>query len=129
MGSEAGRVSSGAGRNRPSRVLQRMLLDESPLVHAQNARWQVQLLDITVIVRDDHDRHPRARQSRQKLEVEDASVLGVLLGRPLVEQQKRASLQERDDERQALALATRQLERVELAISQACLVEQTKFRE
>src|SRR5262249_4063936 len=111
----------------PPSPLDRTLLHNSPLVHANPARRQVELVEVAIIVGNHHDGRPGLHQVRQELVIEFAPEFGILLGRPFVEQQNRTLFEQADDECEPPALAARKVERTELAVSQTGLVGQTEL--
>ena len=89
----------------------------------------MQLVEIAVVVGNDHDGGARPHHVRQQFVIEFAAKFGVLLGGPFVENHDRAFLQHADDQRQAAALATGQIERAELAVGERGLVGEAKLRQ
>src|SRR5262245_22468073 len=111
----------------PPSLLDRTLLHNSPLVHANPARRQVKLVEVAIVVGNHHDSRSGLHQVRQEFVIEFAPKFGILLGRPSVEQQNRALFEKADDEGEPPALTARQVERTELAVSQPGLVGKTKL--
>src|SRR5262249_13711350 len=103
--------------------------DETTFVHPQPTRGQMQLVEVAVIVRNYHHRFSGLLQRRQQFVVELPPKIRILVGGPFVQQQDRTRLQQAHDQRDALALAARQIEVAELAFGQAGLVEQSKLRQ
>src|SRR5262249_42942763 len=69
---------------------------------------------VIVVAGDDHRLAPVPKRG-EDLEIEDLPKLGILVGRPLVEEVDRAALQIGVEESQPLALALREIERREPA--------------
>src|SRR5262245_47376228 len=96
-----------------------MLLDYSAFVHANSTRRQVELVEIAVIVRNNHHRGPGAHQLGQKLVVEFAPEFRILFRRPLIQQEDRPFLEQAHDKREPPALPAREVEGTELSFGQA----------
>ena len=96
-----------------------MLLDYSAFVHADSARRQVELVEVAVIMGNDHHRCPSPHQLGQKLVVEFAPEFRILFRRPLIQQEDWALLEQAHNERKASALPAREVERTELSFCQA----------
>ena len=106
-----------------------MLLDETAFIHAKPAGGQMQLVEIAVVVRYHHHRLAGLLQRRQQLVVELAPKIRILVGGPFVQQQDRTLLQQAHDQREALALAAREVEGAKLAVGEARLVAQPELRQ
>src|ERR1700687_994848 len=131
------RVVSGSGvaphranRDTPSSAaLHRTPPDKTAIGHAKLASGQIQLGEMAVVVRYHHHRRAGLLQLRQQLVVELVPEVWILVGGPFVQQQDRTLLQQAHDERDALALAAREIERAKLAVFEARLVAQTELRQ
>src|SRR4029450_7336893 len=111
----------------PPSPLDRTLLHNSPLVHANPARGQRKLVEVAIVVGNHHDSRSGLHQVRQEFVIELAPKFGILLGRPFVEQQNRTFFEKADNEGEPPALPARQVERTELAISEPGLVGKTEL--
>src|SRR4029077_16139714 len=76
---------------------------------------------------DRHDGGAASHQLRQQFVVEFAAKFRVLVGRPLVQQQNRPLFQQRDDEREAFALAVGKIEGGKFAAGHVGLVDQAEL--
>ena len=76
-----------------------------------------------------YDRHAGLVQRWQEFVVEFITKFRVLVGGPFVQQKNGAPLQEGDDERQTLALTTRQVESSKLRVGKARLGNQAELRQ
>src|SRR5580658_3139932 len=81
------------------------LVHNTAFVHPNAARRQMQLVEIAVVVGDDHDGGARPHHIRQQFVIEFAAKFGVLFGCPFVEDHDRALFEQADDERETPALA------------------------
>src|SRR5215470_9703290 len=93
----------------------RTLLDNAPFVHTNPARRQIQLVEITIVVRNHDDGRTGLHQVRQQLVVEFPPEFRILFGRPFVKQKDRTFFEQTDDECEPPALAARKFERAKLA--------------
>ena len=96
-----------------------MLVDKTAVLHSKAAADPVELSQIAIVMRHQHDGHAGAMQIRQYFMINFAAKFRILLGRPFVEQQDLTFLQQGNDQRNALALTGREIQRAKLTIGHA----------
>src|SRR5438045_4081462 len=109
-----------------SQTLNRLIADEPPFIHLQEA---IGIAEVFVVVRHRDDRPPLLAQHGEDFLVELSAEGGVLVGGHLIEDADGAILEEADQQREALALAAGEVERLEARVDDARLARQLDERE